>query len=168
MFITLHLTWSVYTTINKFHIPLLTDSLIFRKHSLWCIFPAGRVKGRSLDVLCSLCWPAPPVPHSAHSSLVERPHPSRPSSSYFDHCAQLKVTKRGRLIFLQWVRFTHKLPNYDLSTWMCKLVKLYKVMCQKTSDDFRFNSLECLTRHNATNCLIYDNREQDFFFFWFC
>ncbi len=131
MFITLHLTWPVYTAIYKFLIPLLTDLLIFRKYSLWCIFPAGRVKGRSLGVLCSLCWPAPPVPHSAHSSLVERPHPSRLSFSYFDRCARLRVTKRGSLIPLQWVSFPHKLSNYDLNTWMCNLVKLYKVMCQK-------------------------------------
>lgn len=62
-------------------------------NSLWCIFPAGTMKGRSLGVLCSLCSPIPPVHHSARSSQPAKFPPSRPSSSCFGHSAQLRVTR---------------------------------------------------------------------------
>lgn len=84
-----------FNIVHHLYISMLVCTGLFAVwfNSLWCIFPAGTMKGRSLGVLCSLCSPIPPVHHSARSSQPAKFPPSRPSSSCFGHSAQLRVTR---------------------------------------------------------------------------
>lgn len=95
----------------------------------WCIFQAGTMKGRSLGVLCSLCLPILPVHRSARSFQLAKLPPSRPSSSYFGHSAQLRVTRDEASQYLSHesglIKTTAKLWSWQVEVLFGKRLTLW-------------------------------------------